>query len=154
MNCNYKVSIKDIQSKYTFKIFCSSGDTSTIEQEIGDLANLTTTAKDNLVNAINEVNGNVPSLDGYVKNTDYATDSVGGVMRTSTANGSQLSSGGILQATTRTYTQYNNGENTLFIGKGTLENVIVGKDLTTKSYVDGLVGDINSALDSINGEVI
>lgn len=28
MNCNYKVSIKDIQSKYTFKIFCagSGGD--------------------------------------------------------------------------------------------------------------------------------
>lgn len=25
MNCNYKVNIKDIQSKYTFKIFCAGG---------------------------------------------------------------------------------------------------------------------------------
>lgn len=35
-----------------------------------------------------------------------------------------------------------------------LENVITGKDLTTKTYVDGLVGDIDTALDTINGEVI
>ena len=27
-------------------------------------------------------------------------------------------------------------------------------DFTTKIYVDGLVGDINTALDTINGEVI
>ena len=54
----YKVKIKDIQSKYTFKIFCSGGDTSTIETEIGDLASLTTTTKTDLVSAINEVNGN------------------------------------------------------------------------------------------------
>jgi hypothetical protein len=58
MSCNYKTNIKDIQSKYTFKIFCA-GDTSQIEQEIGDLSQLTTTAKDNLVNAINEVDGDL-----------------------------------------------------------------------------------------------
>ena len=54
----YKVKIKDIQSKYTFKIFCSGGDTSTIETEIGDLASLTTTTKTDLVSAINEVDSN------------------------------------------------------------------------------------------------
>ena len=42
----------------------------------------------------------------------------------------------------------------MFISKGTLENVITGKELVNKTYVDDLVGDINSALDSINGEVI
>lgn len=56
MSCNYKTNIKDIQSKYTFKIFCA-GDTSQIEQEIGNLSDLTTTAKNNLVSAINEVDG-------------------------------------------------------------------------------------------------
>ena len=54
----YKVKIKDIQSKYTFKIFCA-GDTSQIEQEIGNLSDLTTTAKNNLVSAINEVDGDL-----------------------------------------------------------------------------------------------
>ena len=56
-NCNYKVNIKDIQSKYSFKIFCSS-DNAEIQAEIGNLENLTTTAKNNLVSAINEVDGN------------------------------------------------------------------------------------------------
>ena len=56
MSCNYKTNMKDIQSKYTFKIFCA-GDTSQIEQEIGNLSDLTTTAKNNLVSAINEVVG-------------------------------------------------------------------------------------------------
>ena len=54
MSCNYKTNIKDIQSKYTFKIFCAGG-TGAIEEEIGNLADLTTTAKNNLVSAINEV---------------------------------------------------------------------------------------------------
>lgn len=58
MSCNYKTNIKDIQSKYTFKIFCAGG-TGHIEEEIGDLSQLTTTAKDNLVNAINEVDGDL-----------------------------------------------------------------------------------------------
>lgn len=56
-NCNYKVNIKDIQSKYSFKIFCSS-DNAEIQAEIGNLEDLTTTAKNNLVSAINEVHSN------------------------------------------------------------------------------------------------
>lgn len=72
-------------------------------------------------------------LSNYVQFTDYATDSKGGVIRTSTPNGSQVSSGGILQATTRTYAQYQNDVSTLFIGKGTLENVITGKALETSN---------------------
>lgn len=89
----------------------------------------------------------------YVKNTDYATSSVGGVIKANT-NAFNVNSSGQPNCDTRTYDNYNNASNTIFISKGTLENVITGKDLTTKTYVDGLVGDINTALDTINGEVI
>lgn len=92
-------------------------------------------------------------LTGYVKNTDYATFSTGGVIKLSNNYGTNIYDGG-LYAQTKTYQEYQSLNNSLFIGKGTLENVITGKDLTTKSYVDGLVGDINTALDTINGEVI
>lgn len=97
---------------------------------------------------------NVITGKGLVSNTDYANGSVAGVIKTPSGSAIQTSSAGNLQAQTKTYADYTSGGNGMFIGKGTLENVITGKDLTTKSYVDGLVGDINTALDTINGEVI
>lgn len=90
----------------------------------------------------------------YVKNTDYATSSVGGVIKVGSNAVSINAQDGKLYAEARTYSDYTNAGNNIFISKGTLENVITGKDLTTKAYVDGLVGDINTALDTINGEVI
>lgn len=93
-------------------------------------------------------------LTDYVKNTDYATSSKGGTIKTATGAGTNINSNGVLIGMTRSYSNYQNDDASIFISKGTLENVITGKDLTTKSYVDGLVGDINTALDSINGEVI
>ena len=89
----------------------------------------------------------------YVQNTDYATDSVGGVIKTRDNLATGIDNGALI-CKTKTYNEYNSLLDTAFIGKRTLENVITGKDLTTKAYVDGLVGDINTALDTINGEVI
>lgn len=89
----------------------------------------------------------------YVKNTDYATSSKGGVFKYSPDTNTSVYNG-VLIATTNTYEQYQQKYNDAFIGKGTLENVIAGKDLTTKTYVDGLVGDIGTILDSINNEVL
>ena len=87
-----------------------------------------------------------------VDNTDYATSGTGGVIKVSTFRGTEMSSG-IIQAVVKTYEQYQSTSTTstnAFISKGTLENVITGKDLTTKSYVDGLVGDIESALETLD----
>lgn len=94
------------------------------------------------------------TLQPYVKNTDYATSNKGGVIKTNSSYAIAIANNGNVQAQTKSYIDYENGNNAMFIGKGTLENVITGKDLTTKAYVDGLVGDINTALDTINGEVI
>lgn len=94
----------------------------------------------------------VVDLSNYVQFTDYANGTTGGVVKT--GNRFSVSSSGIPSCAERTYAQYQTDANGSFISKGTLENVITGKGLTTKSYVDGLVGDINTAIDTINGEVI
>lgn len=90
-------------------------------------------------------------LTNYVTNTDYASANTGGVIKV----GNQVSlTNGVITANKVGYSTYSSAGDNMFIGKGTLENVITGKDLTTKAYVDSLVGDINTALDTINGEVV
>lgn len=90
----------------------------------------------------------------YVKNTDYATSLKGGVIKTSTVVGTETNAGGILTGQVITYANYVNANDKSFISKGTLENVITGKELVNKTYVDTIVGDINTLLDELNGEVI
>jgi len=89
-------------------------------------------------------------LTDYVKFTDYASSSIGGVIKTSAGGFATNTTNGYLISPTRTYTEYGSLNNDAFIGKGTLENVITGKNLTTKSYVDGLVGDIESILETLD----
>ena len=90
-------------------------------------------------------------LTDYVKFTDYATSDKGGVIKTSFERGTGMSNSKQLIASLFTYSQYQNtAGDYAFIGKGTLENVITGKGLTTKSYVDGLVGDIQTLLDNLD----
>lgn len=89
------------------------------------------------------VDDNIPDLTDYVQNTDYATNSTGGVIRTGTGYATAVASNGQMYATTKTYSDYDTSTNGMFISKGTLENVLNNR-----------IGDINTALDSINGEVI
>lgn len=98
---------------------------------------------------------NVITGKGLVSNTDYAVqDGIGGVIKSSTYYATNIAGSGALYCNNYSYSQYSAKSDNAFISKGTLENVITGKDLTTKSYVDGLVGDIDSVLDALNGEVI
>ena len=69
---------------------------------------------------------------GYVKNTDYATTTTAGVIKTSGTFGTYLSDGALVAAQ-RTYAQYTNANVGLIVSKGTLENVITGKGLSTFS---------------------
>lgn len=69
-------------------------------------------------------------LTDYVKNTDYATFSKGGVVKILDDYGIYLING-VLSAQTKNYSQYQALSTQLFIGKGTLENVITGKNLET-----------------------
>ena len=90
-------------------------------------------------------------LADYVKNTDYATYSKGGIIKLA---GGLVQVNGQITPNQYTYETYQNQANNVFMGKGTLENVIAGKELVNKTYVDTIVGDINTLLDELNGEVI
>ena len=92
---------------------------------------------------------NVITGKGLVSNTDYADISTGGVIKTNANYATEVSNGS-LRATTKNYTWYQSANNGAIIGKGTLENVITGKDLTTKAYVDGLVGDLENILTTLD----
>ena len=76
-------------------------------------------------------------LSDYVKNTDYATDSVGGVIKTSSSFATQISNGSLV-CRVRTYEQYDSASSNAFIGKGTLENVLNAR-----------IGDIDTILTTL-----
>lgn len=107
----------------------------------------------------------VIDLSNYVQFTNYAAPSKAGVIK-SGYNGLQVdSTNGKAYCDTYTYANYGNVENQRFVSKGTLENVITGKGLInnqvnnltnyyTKTEIDNTIGDINTAIDTINGEVI
>lgn len=59
----------------------------------------------------------------------------GGVIKTSDSYATATADG-ILTSQTKTYAQYNSLNNNAFVSKGTLENVITGKELVNKTYVD------------------
>lgn len=83
-------------------------------------------------NAWEHIGSTEVDLTDYVKNTDYATSQKAGVIKCFNSDGLTTNKGTLITAT-KTYEQYNSGGNWMFIGKGTLENVIEGKGLATKS---------------------
>lgn len=82
------------------------------------------------------------SEDGFVKNTDYPTNTKAGVIKlTGNTYGVRASADGQLYGAPFTLAQYNNGSGNLFVTKTTLENVI--GSLITKA-----IADMCGALDS------
>ena len=73
------------------------------------------------------------NLTNYVTFDDYATGTTTGVVKTSAQYGISTSSyTKNLTGATRTYAQYQSGNDVVIICKGTLENVITGKELDLK----------------------
>jgi microcystin-dependent protein len=72
-------------------------------------------------------------LEDYVKNTDYAASKKAGVFKVS--NGVVVGNTGYITCSPKTFDEYNGLSNNYFISKGTLENVITGKNLATKSDI-------------------
>ena len=96
------------------------------------------------------VQTSLEKADSAIQDTDYATSNKGGVIKSQASNNFSVNSGGTPYAENKTYEQYQAQGNSVFIGKGTLEAVITGKQLTDKTYVDGLVGDIESILEELD----
>jgi hypothetical protein len=62
-------------------------------------------------------------LTDYVKNTDYASTTKGGVIRVNPAYKTNITSGGILISTPMSIDEYNTAQTGAFIAKGTLGNI-------------------------------
>lgn len=80
-------------------------------------------------------------LTNYVKNTDYASTTKGGVIKL--GNGLLKDNNGVIYGVIYSKANYDTGSNNTIISKGTLENVL-----------NNVIGNIDSVLDAINGEVI
>lgn len=97
------------------------------------------------MNEIKEVvNANSDESLNFVKKTDYATTSKTGVIKLDNSYAvSVSSSNGNIYADTKTYAFYQSGNNGMFIGKGTLENVITGKELVTKTQMEDYINSLD-----------
>ena len=110
---------------------------------------------------------NVITGKGLVSNTDYADETKGGVVKTSTYYGTTLSSAGTILGSVRTYELYQSVDNRHIMCKGTLENVIAGKGLIDSSkivnatsttagetydvrYINTMIGDIETILTTLD----
>ena len=103
------------------------------------------TAGENItIDENNVISAEDSDLTDYVKNTDYASSSKGGVIKTGGSYALSINNSGNLYPTVVTYASYPSLSNYAFIGKGTLENVITGKDLADKTYVDGITGALSN----------
>lgn len=71
-------------------------------------------------------------LSNYVQKTDYATSTVGGVIIADANYGAKMTSNGKISAVERTYDVYQQANNNLIIGKGTLENILAGRGYLTE----------------------
>ena len=86
---------------------------------------------------------NVIEGKGLVSNTDYATNATAGVIRTSSSYGTTVSGSGLINAYTLSYENYVEANDTTFVGKGTLENVIEGKGLVSNTdYASNSIGGV------------
>lgn len=93
-------------------------------------------------NAWEHIGSTEVDLTNYVTNTDYPTGSKAGVIKCYNSDGLTTNKGALI-ATTKTYAQYNSSGNWMFISKGTLENVIAGKELATNQDISGKANKIS-----------
>ncbi len=87
--------------------------------------------------------GPSPDLTDYVKNTDYANASKAGVLKIN-GNAARISSDGVLSAAEVSEEQYKTTVNSIFISKGTLDNV---KNFLVESSTPVIT--LNNTLDNL-----
>lgn len=90
---------------------------------------------------------NVITGKGLVSDTDYATNQKGGVVKI--GRGSNILPDGTIYANVYNYTVYKSADNSFFISKGTLENVIVGKELINQTQLDESQAEQDAVIEDI-----
>lgn len=134
-------------ASWQFKILQNTGWT--IESAETSVATLPTQDFTGKISELN--NKTLKDKDGndisttYVKNTDYATTSTAGVIKLNASGyGTSVDPSGALRALVKNYEQYESSNSYYMIGKGTLENVITGKNLINSTSLQNLCLDTNS----------
>lgn len=85
----------------------------------------------------------VVDLTDYVKFTDYATENKGGVIKIGGTGRTMLGGNNQILPALLNYSNYSSANDYCFIGKGTLENVITGKGLVSKTdYASNSTGGV------------
>ena len=106
---------------------------------------------------IEKWNNSGGDLTNYVKNTDYASGSKGGVFKTAPSFATNVTSDGYLVNSTKTYNDYQNASANMFVSKGTLDNVIAGKNLVSDdNYVhtdNNFTNEDKNKIDSLENYV-
>lgn len=92
-------------------------------------------------------------LTDYVKNTNYANSSTGGVIKVQDTLGLGIGSTGNLFATTKTYATYQTLSEGAIVGKGTLENVITGKQLINQTTLDNSQATQDTKITNLENQV-
>lgn len=95
----------------------------------------------------------LPDLTNYVKNTDYATSSKGGVITIANGYATGMTNDGKLYALSRQYSTYQSGNDGMFISKGTLENVITGKQLVNQSTLETSQAEQDDTIEGLQAEL-
>ena len=95
----------------------------------------------------------IPDLTNYVKNTDYAMSSKGGVIKVDNRYGLGMIIGGYLVGGTVNYNLYNSGSDARIISKGTLENVITGKQLINQTTLEDSQAEQDENIDELKAEL-
>lgn len=112
------VVIEDIEGGHTVVITDVEGDK---EFDVMDGSDYTITEADYQAIADRVPQ---PDLSDYVRNTDYASVGVAGVVKGADYTAFTTNADGNALATIKSYDAYNSGSDRMFIGKGTLENVL------------------------------
>lgn len=115
-----------IASVYKYKGTVSSvSDLPTQNQKVGDVYDVQSDGMNYAWNGTDwDSLGSTIDLSSYIKNTDYASSTKGGVVKLSISKGGvAMSTDGFLMGATRTAEQYNSNSGDMLINKGTLENV-------------------------------
>jgi len=130
------------------KIILTLQNGNTIDIPVGDLisglqAEITSQNKlaSDLVDDTNQTNKFVTSSEKETWNSkigtnDYAEENKNGILKTSTFYNFALNSDGRPNTPSKTYSDYQSMSVNSFIGKGTLENVITGKQLVNQTTLD------------------
>lgn len=115
-----------------------------IETNRRDISTLTGVVGDENSGLVKAVDDIETAMDDKVGNTDYATSTNGGVFKL--GNGVTIGSTGVIRAMVRTDSDYEGDGTNLFVGKGTLENLLDAGYIQREIDIQSLVTALNSAI--------